>query len=103
MWNHSVRFISVLVLVCVVLAGCKALTGKTLGKHVDDSAITASVKTRLARQNVSSLTRIDVDTNEGVVLLNGTVESEEVKEQAAQVARQVDGVVQVVNNLQVQK
>jgi osmotically-inducible protein OsmY len=103
MWKKPVRIISVLVLISVVLAGCKAMTGKTLGRTIDDAGITASVKTQLAKQRASSLARIDVDTNEGVVYLNGTVESGDVKAKAAQVAQQIDGVVRVVNNLQVQK
>ena len=103
MWVPSVQYISALMLLFVFFVGCKAMTGKTLGRHIDDAGITASVKTKLAGKNVSSLARIDVDTNDGVVYLNGTVESTGVKEEAAKLAQQVDGVRQVVNNLQVQK
>ena len=103
MWKYSVRVVFPLIVILALFGGCKAMTGKTLGRHIDDAGISASVKTQLAKQNVSSLARIDVDTNEGVVYLNGTVENEEVKTQAAQLAQQVDGVVRVVNNLQVQK
>jgi osmotically-inducible protein OsmY len=52
---------------------------------------------------VSSLTRIDVDTNGGVVYLNGTVESTFQKDRAADIARQVSGARKVVNNLQIQQ
>ena len=47
------------------------------------------------------MTRIDVDTNQGIVALNGTVTSEEMRARAVEVARGVKGVRQVVNNLQV--
>ena len=50
-----------------------------------------------------NLTRIDVDTNNGVVALNGVVESPDQKARAEQLARRVDGVRNVINNLQVQK
>jgi hyperosmotically inducible protein len=86
-----------------VLAGCQAMTGRTAGQNVDDSNTTAAVKSRLAQDKVSSLTRIDVDTNDGVVALNGTVESAEQRARAEQVARAVGGVKRVINNLQVQK
>ncbi len=57
------------------MAGCQAMTGKTAGRNVDDATITTSVKTKLAADKVSSLTRVDVDTNNGVVSLNGVVNS----------------------------
>ena len=46
---------------------------------------------------------MDVDTNNGTVYLNGTVETPEQKVQAEQLAWQAGGVKAVVNNLQVQK
>jgi len=84
------------------LSGCQALTGRTVGQNIDDSNITAAVKTQLARDKVSTLTRIDVDTNGGVVSLNGTVESAAQRARAEEIARGVGGVKRVVNNLQVQ-
>ena len=85
------------------LMGCQAMTGKTAGQNVDDATITASVKSTLVADKAANLTRIDVDTNSGVVALNGTVESAEQKTRAEQLARRVDGVRSVINNLQVQK
>jgi len=85
------------------MGGCQAMTGKTAGRNVDDATITGSVKSKLAADKVSSLTRIDVDTNNGVVSLNGVVESPEQKSRAAQIAEDTKGVTRVVNNLQVQR
>jgi osmotically-inducible protein OsmY len=87
----------------VLLGGCQATTGRTRGQNIDDSNTTAAVKAQLAKDKASSLTRIDVDTNGGVVALNGTVESAEQRARAEQVARGVGGVKRVINNLQVQK
>jgi hyperosmotically inducible protein len=86
-----------------MLGGCQAMTGRTAGQNLDDSNTTAAVKAQLARDKVSSLTRIDVDTNGGVVALNGTVESAEQRARAEQIARSVSGVKRVINNLQVQR
>ena len=86
-----------------VIGGCQSMTGRTAGQNVDDSTTTAAVKARLAQGQVSSLTRIDVDTNGGVVALNGTVESADQRAKAEQIARDVNGVKRVVNNLQIQK
>lgn len=85
-----------------ILAGCQSSTGKSAGQNVDDVSITASVKSKLVADKASSLTRVDVDTNNGTVYLNGTVESSEQKTRAEQLAWQAKGVKNVVNNLQVQ-
>jgi osmotically-inducible protein OsmY len=71
-------------------------------RNSDDAAITTAVKTKLAAEQAQSVASIDVDTDQGIVSLSGTVESEALKQRAAEVARQVEGVREVVNNLQVQ-
>lgn len=87
----------------LLLAGCQAMTGRTAGQNVDDATITASVQTQLTTDRLSNFTRIDVDTTNGVVSLNGVVDSAENKSRAEQLARRVGGVKNVVNNLQVKK
>jgi hyperosmotically inducible periplasmic protein len=88
--------------VMMVLAACQSTTGKTLGENIDDAGITAAVKAKLAGEKISTLTRIDVDTSQRVVALNGTVKTVEDKVRAEQIARQVKGVRDVVNNLRIQ-
>jgi osmotically-inducible protein OsmY len=88
--------------VMMLLAACQSTTGKTLGENIDDAGITTAVKAKLAAEKVSTLTRIDVDTNQGVVALNGTVKTVEDKVRAEQITRQVKGVRDVVNNLRIQ-
>lgn len=95
--------LGVMIALTFMLSGCQAMTGRTAGQNIDDSNTTAAVKARLAQDKVSSLTRIDVDTNGGVVALNGTVESAEQRARAEQIARAVGGVKSVINNLQVQR
>jgi hyperosmotically inducible protein len=88
--------------VMIMLAACQSTTGRTLGENIDDAGITAAVKAKLAAERIATLTRIDVDTNQGVVALNGTVQTEAMKTRAEQLARQVKGVRDVVNNLRIQ-
>lgn len=95
--------IAALLIIAVVAAGCQSLTGKSTGRTVDDASVTASVKSKLVADKAANLTRVDVDTNNGTVYLNGTVESAEQKARAEQLAWQATGVKNVVNNLQVQK
>jgi len=84
------------------LSACTTLTGESLGQNVDDTTITTTVKSKLALEKASSLTRIGVDTVKGVVHLTGVVESAAVRDRATAVAREVGGVRDVVNNLQLQ-
>jgi len=96
---------SVAMLLALVLttAACQSMTGKSAGTNIDDAGITASVKSKLVAEKAANLTRVDVDTNNGTVYLNGTVDSPEQKSRAEQLAWQAKGVKSVVNNLQVQK
>jgi len=97
------RHIAAVALLAVALSGCQAMTGRTTGRNVDDAAITTSVQATLTSDKASNFTRIDVDTTNGVVYLNGTVQSAEQKARAEQLAGRIDGVKKVVNNLQVGK
>jgi hyperosmotically inducible periplasmic protein len=83
-----------------LLSGCQALTGETLGEHIDDTTITSTVKTRLAAEKGTTLTRIQVDTDRGVVQLSGVVDNAAERARAEQIARGVSGVKGVRNNLQ---
>jgi osmotically-inducible protein OsmY len=85
--------------VVLLLAACQSTTGRTLGENIDDAGITTSVKAKLAAEKIATVTRIDVDTNQGVVALNGTVRSAEMRTRAEEIARQVMGVRDVINNL----
>jgi hyperosmotically inducible protein len=93
----------VLVVGLAALAGCQSVTGKSAGQTVDDATITASVKSKLVADKAANLTRVDVDTNNGTVYLNGTVDDAVQKTRAEQLAWQASGVKNVVNNLQVQR
>jgi hyperosmotically inducible protein len=96
-------------LACIALAftflsvvGCQSTTGKTAGQTIDDATITASVQSILSSDRLSNFSRIDVDTERGVVTLNGVVKSADQKVRVAEMARGVNGVRSVNNNLQVQ-
>lgn len=76
--------------------------GREVRKAWSDASITAAVKTRLAGVSPATLLKVDVDTTSGIVQLNGTVDSDKTRQRATELARQVDGVRRVVNNLRVQ-
>jgi hyperosmotically inducible protein len=101
--GRAFKTLAVVAVILSLLSGCRAMTGKSTGQSVDDASITASVKSKLVGDKAANLTRVDVDTNNGTVYLNGTVETPEQKTRAEQLAWQAGGVKAVVNNLQVQK
>jgi hyperosmotically inducible periplasmic protein len=77
---------------------------KEVSKSAAGTALTTKVKTALASAaGVSTLTNIDVDSADGVVTLKGKVASAEMKKKAGEVAKKVDGVKSVKNQLVVEK
>ena len=84
------------------VVGCQSSTGKTAGQSIDDATITAAVQSKLSSDRISNFTRVDVDTERGVVTLNGVVKSADQKVRVPELARQVNGVRTVNNNLQIQ-
>ena len=99
--GRVVPSVAVVVAILVLVVGCQTLTGKSAGTNVDDATVTASVKAKLVADKPANLTRVDVDTNQGTVYLNGTVDSSEQRARAEQLAWQAKGVRAIVNNLQV--
>lgn len=66
---------------------------------LSDASITASVNAELARDTELSALRIDVDTSGGKVALKGAAPNAEARERAAKLARAVEGVTEVDNQL----
>lgn len=66
-----------------------------------DAMITASVNAELAKDPNLSALRIDVDTREGRVMLQGTAPTAAAKERATTLAASVKGVTSVENRLDV--
>lgn len=76
-------------------------SGETIGSGVNDSWLWT--KTRLALMTTSDLreSTIDVDVVNDVVTLKGTVATKEQSTKAAEVAKGIDGVKSVTNQLKV--
>ena len=108
---HTVRGFTIfgaVLLTIVAAAGCRSTsssqttgTQTSVGQKIDDAAITAQIKGRLAAAEAETLAKVNVDTVNGVVYLNGTVDNAQLKTQAETIARSEQGVQRVVNNLRV--
>jgi hyperosmotically inducible protein len=74
---------------------------QTAGGAIDDSTVTAKVKTALTESKETKAHDIKVETRGGVVQLSGFVESEAQKTAATKVAQAVEGVKSVKNSLSI--
>ena len=72
---------------------------RTAGRVVDDSNVTGRVEDKLSAEPVYKFSDVDVKTFNGVVQLSGFVDTQEQKARAGEVARSVEGVGNVVNNI----
>jgi len=82
--------------------GCKS-NSQTTGHYIDDTVITTAVKTHLAPDGpLKTITQIHVKTVENTVYLTGVAATLQTKNPVEEIARQVDGVQTVVNNITVQ-
>jgi len=86
-------------------AGCASDSNRRgvdqTGEVASDSWITTKVKSDLAVEKDVSATDIHVKTYEGVVTLSGTVSNKTEADRAERIAKDIQGVKSVVNNLQV--
>ena len=83
------------------LAGLVAAAGLVfaVGCAQTDTGITTAVKAKMAADDTVKAYQIDVDTQKHVVTLSGNVETAAAKEQAVTIARNTDGVTDVVDHL----
>jgi osmotically-inducible protein OsmY len=95
------RTFAILIAVIVVIAGCASSGTKEGGSYFDDAAITAKVKTAIFNEPGLKVTGISVRTEDHVVELSGSVKSRLERMKAGEVAKRVDGVKKVKNELKV--
>ncbi len=79
----------------------KNSTTASAGDAVDDGALTAKVKAALAEDERTKAHQINVETRDAVVLLAGFVNNSAARSAAGEVARNVNGVSRVDNQIAV--
>lgn len=98
------RGFGILVLAIVLASGwgCgSTATKEGTGEFVDDSVITAKVKTAIFNDASLKVNEINVETFKGTVQLSGFVRSQADIDKAAQIARGVAGVKSVKNDMRI--
>lgn len=80
--------------------GCAVSRGQsTMGEYVDDSGITTLVKSRMLEDKAVSGTSISVETLNGTVMLSGFAKSGSERMAAERIARGVNGVKMIKNDI----
>jgi hyperosmotically inducible protein len=81
--------------------GALLMTGLANAGELNDSYLTSKTKIALFADSRVKGTQINVETTKGVVMLRGKVDSGDAKSAAAEIAKGIDGVKSVKNELQV--
>jgi hyperosmotically inducible protein len=86
----------------LAVSGCAVTRGQeTVGAYADDTAITTAVKSRYVENKAVDASSIGVETLNGTVMLSGFAKSETEKSTAESLARKVNGVRSVKNQIAV--
>ena len=94
--------ILVLTIVLASVWGCGSTAKQEgTGEYVDDSVITAKVKSAILGDSTLKVNEINVETFKGVVQLSGFVRSQADIDKAVQVAGGVAGVKSVKNDMRI--
>jgi len=98
--NYSIiRFIVVLMMIAAFVACASTPKQEGTGEYVDDSVITAKIKTKLATDDFLKSFQIGVESRKGIVQLSGFVDSQAAVNKAGEIASGVEGVKSVKNDL----
>lgn len=99
--NIIIRYFVVLMLIVSFVACASTSKKEGTGEYVDNSVITTKIKSLLAADDFLKSFEISVETYKGTVQLSGFVDSKSAVDRAGQIARGVEGVMSVKNNLKV--
>jgi hyperosmotically inducible periplasmic protein len=95
--------IALLIFGLFMFSGCATLTGKTAGETVDDATITTQANAAIVKDADARLLKIDVDTRQGNVVLNGFVNSKETEQRIVNRIQNIKGVKSVKSLLKVEQ
>ena len=97
--NIVIHFLVILMLIAVFAACASTRTSESTGEYVDNSVITAKIKSLLAEDDFLKSFQISVETYQGTVQLSGFVNSQKAVDKAGEIVRSVKGVKSVKNDL----
>ena len=86
---------------CTSMTTSKSTTDRSSGRVHDDKEISSKVKSALDHNPVYKFEEVRVNTFKGVVQLSGFVDTEDQRQKAGEVAKQVGWVHDIVNNISI--
>lgn len=97
--RHSLAALAAAVSI-VALSGCAVIRGQeTVGAYVDDATITTQVKAKMIDNKDVDAGAIKVETLNGTVMLSGFAKNDKERATAEQIARNINGVKSVKNEI----
>ncbi|MFN4282105.1 MAG: BON domain-containing protein [Alphaproteobacteria bacterium] len=100
MQTNVLKSVFVAVALVVAVPACSAIEGRqTAGQYVDDASISTKVRAAFVADDNLKARQISVETFNRTVQLSGFVDSSAEKSRATDVARKVEGVQSVKNDL----
>ena len=97
--NRKLAAIAAVVLMATALGCASTAKQEGTGEYVDDTVITTKVKAAIFNEPTLKSAEINVETFKGVVQLSGFVSSAAAENTAVVVARKVEGVKSVKNDM----
>ena len=91
----------IFLVVTLTLGGCAGISGEITPEPRDDAIIATKIKAQLIDSQQLAAAAIKVESDGGAVTLSGFVDNEDQSRKAESLARSVDGVVNVTNQLDV--
>ncbi len=84
-------------------SGCAVTRGQqTVGAYIDDATITTTIKARFVDSKAVDASSISIETLNGTVMLSGFAKSASERDTAERIARGVNGVKAVKNQIVIQ-
>jgi hyperosmotically inducible protein len=97
------RYILVTGLLFAALVLSTVAHAETAGQFIDDTTVTTKVKAALMQNQNLKATQVGVKTEQGTVILSGTVDNADQEAEAVRTANQVAGVKIVKDVLQIRE
>lgn len=98
--TRSALAIAMTAIALLTETGCAVTRGQeSVGAYVDDATITTRVKSRFVENTDVDASAISVETLKGTVMLSGFAKSMREKSTAEEIARMVNGVKAVKNEI----
>lgn len=100
MYIRTTLIAAMTAVVLLTTSGCAVNRGQeTVGAYIDDTTITTQIKARFAEDKQVAATSIRVETLNGTVMLSGFAKSATERNTAEAIARRVNGVKLIKNEI----